>query len=65
MNTVIAVFNNIPKLLCMNPQMSGFMGLYLVTITGVLISCLVLTVSRSVCVYLAALSMCFFRLLSG
>ena len=53
------------QLLCMKPRMFGFMGLYLVTITGVLISCLVLTVSRSFCEYLAALSMCFFKLLSG
>ena len=50
------------QLLCMKPRM---FGLYLVTITGVLISCLVLTVSRSFCEYLAALSMCFFKLLSG
>ena len=47
------------QLLCMNTCMSGFMGLYLVTITGVFTSCFVLTVSNSFCEYLAARNVFF------
>ena len=51
MNAVITVFNDIP--IIVYEYTDGFIGLYLVTITGVLISCLVLTVSRSFCEYQA------------
>ena len=43
----------------MKPFMSGFWGLKVVVMTGVEVTSFVLTDSRSFCVYLLALSICF------